>query len=184
MVRSRQSRIKNYFAENRLFTIRSIVAGVFAAVLLLAVARRLFYLQVVKVDYYHGLSRGNSIRNEPIPPSRGLILDRHGVVLADNMPAFNVELIREQVGDTKALDATLAQLVSIGLLRGEEVANIRRTILLHKVYESVPVKLLLNEEEMALFAVHRYQFSGVDIRTRLARHYPLGETAGHAIGYG
>jgi penicillin-binding protein 2 len=183
MVRSRQPRIKNYFAENRLFTIRSIVAGVFAAVLLLAVAGRLFYLQVIKYDYYHGLSQGNSIRTEPIPPSRGLILDRHGVVLADNMPAFNIELVREQVGDNKALDATLAQLVSIGLLRSEEVGNIRRTVLLHKVYESVPVKLLLNEEEMARFAVHRYQFAGVDIRARLARHYPLREMGVHAIGY-
>jgi penicillin-binding protein 2 len=183
MVRSRQSRIKNYFAENRLFTIRSIVAGVFAAVLLLAVAGRLYYLQVVKFDYYSSLSQGNSIRTEPIPPSRGLILDRHGVVLADNLPAFNIELVREQVGDNKALDATLAQLVSVGLLRTEEVSNIRRTVLLHKVYESVPVKLLLNEEEMARFAVHRYQFAGVDIRARLARHYPLREMGVHAIGY-
>jgi penicillin-binding protein 2 len=183
MARISQSRIKNYFAENRLFTIRSIIAGVFAAVLLLAVAGRLFYLQVVKFDYYHGLSQGNSIRTEAIPPSRGLILDRHGVVLADNMPAFNVELVREQVGDSKALDATLAQLVSIGLLRNEEVSNIRRTVLLHKVYESVPVKLQLNEEEMARFAVHRYQFAGVDIRARLARHYPLREMGVHAIGY-
>src|ERR1700720_684598 len=183
MVRGRQSRIKNYFAENRLFTIRSIVAGVVAAVLLLTVAGRLFYLQVLKYDYYANLSQGNSIRTEPIPPSRGLILDRHGVVLADNLPAFNVELVREQVGDNKALDATLAQLVSVGLLRNEEVGNIRRTVLLHKVYESVPVKLLLNEEEMARFAVHRYQFSGVDIRARLARHYPLREMGVHAIGY-
>src|ERR1700735_3468331 len=183
MVRSRQSRIKNYFAENRLFTIRSIVAGVFAAVLLLAVAGRLFYLQVLKYDYYHNLSQGNSIRTEPIPPSRGLILDRHGVVLADNLPAFNVELVREQVGDNKALAVSLAQLVDIVLLRSEEVGNIRRTILLHKVYESVPVKLLLNEEEMARFAIHRYQFSGVDIRPRLARHYPLKEMGVHAIGY-
>jgi penicillin-binding protein 2 len=183
MVRSRQSRIKNYFAENRLFAIRSIVAGVFAAVLLLAVAGRLFYLQVVKFDYYHGLSQGNSIRTEPIPPSRGLILDRHGVVLADNMPAFNIELTREQVGDAKAIAATLAQLVSIGLLRADETNNIQRTILLHKVYESVPIKLSLNEEEMARFAVHRYQFSGVDIRARLARHYPLREMGVHAIGY-
>ncbi len=183
MVRSRQSRIKNYFAENRLFTIRSIVAGVFAAVLLVAVAGRLFYLQVIKGDYYKSLSQGNSIRTEPIPPSRGLILDRHGVVLADNMPAFNIELVREQVGDAKAVDATLAQLVSIGLLRSDEVSNIRRTILLHKVYESVPIKLSLNEEEMARFAVHRYQFAGVDIRARLARHYPLREMGVHAIGY-
>jgi penicillin-binding protein 2 len=183
MVRSRQARIKNYFAENRLFAIRSIVAGIIAGVLLLAVAGRLFYLQVLKHDYYSTLSQGNRIRTEPIPPSRGLILDRHGVVLADNLPAYQIELVREQVGDTKALDATLSLLAKIGLLRSEEVANTRRTILLHKVYESVPIKLQLNEQEMALFAVHRYQFSGVDIRTRLSRHYPLGETAVHAIGY-
>jgi penicillin-binding protein 2 len=183
MVRSRQARIKNFFAENRLFAIRSIVAGVIAGVLLLAVAGRLFYLQVLRHDYYSTLSQGNRIRTEPIPPSRGLILDRHGVVLADNLPAYQIELVREQVGDNKALDATLALLARIGLLRNEEIGSTRRTILLHKVYESVPIKLQLNEEEMALFAVHRYQFSGVDIRTRLARHYPLGETAVHAIGY-
>jgi penicillin-binding protein 2 len=183
MMRASQSRIKNYYAENRLFAVRSIVAGVIAAVLLLAVAGRLFYLQVLRHDYYASQSLGNSIRLEPIPPSRGLILDRHGVVLADNLPAFQIELVREQVGDRKALDATLSFLVEIGLLRREEIANIRRTILLHKVYESVPIKLQLNEEEMALFAVHRYQFAGVDIRTRLARHYPLGLMAVHAIGY-
>jgi penicillin-binding protein 2 len=183
MVRSRQARIKNFFAENRLFAVRSIVAGIIAGVLLLAVAGRLFYLQVLRHDYYSTLSQGNRIRTEPIPPSRGLILDRHGVVLADNLPAYQIELVREQVGDNKALDATLTLLARIGLLRSEEVGSTRRTILLHKVYESVPIKLQLNEEEMALFAVHRYQFSGVDIRTRLARHYPLGETAVHAIGY-
>lgn len=183
MVSSRQARIKNYFAENRLFTVRSIVAGVFAGVLLCAVAGRLFYLQVLKYEYYSTLSQGNRIRTEPIPPSRGLILDRHGVVLADNQPAFNIELVREQVGDIKALDATLKQLVGIDVLRMEDVAAIRRTILSHKVYESVPVKLQLNEQEMARFAVHRYQFSGVDIRPRLARHYPLKEMGVHAIGY-
>lgn len=183
MVRSRQSRIKNYFAENRLFAVRSIIAGLIAAALLLVVGSRLFYLQVLRHDYYSNLSQGNQIRTEPIPPSRGLILDRHGVVLADNLPAFQIELVRELVGNTKALDSTLGELVAIGLLRPEEITNIRRTVLLHKLYESVPIKLQLTEEEMAIFAVHRYQFSGVDIRTRLARHYPLGESAVHAIGY-
>jgi penicillin-binding protein 2 len=183
MVRMSRERIKNYWAENRLFAIRSIVAGVISGCLLLVVAGRLFYLQVLKHDYYSNLSIGNSIRTDPIPPSRGLILDRNGVVLAENQPAFQIELVREQVGDLKALDATLAALVHIGLLRSEEVANTRRIILLHKVYESVPIKFALSDEEMARFAVHRYQFSGVDIRARLARHYPLGMTAVHAIGY-
>jgi penicillin-binding protein 2 len=183
MMRARQSRIKNIWAEKQLFVVRGIVAAVIAALLLLAVAGRLFYLQVLKHEYYATLSQGNRIRTEPVPPSRGLILDRHGVVLADNLPAFQIELVREQVGDNKALDAALTQLTGIGLLRREDVSNIKRTILLHKVYESVPIKLQLNDEEMALFAVHRYQFSGVDIRTRLARHYPLREIAVHAIGY-
>ncbi|MGA2343950.1 MAG: penicillin-binding protein 2 [Steroidobacteraceae bacterium] len=183
MVSRRRAQIKNSFAENRLFTIRSVIAGVFAAVLLLAVAGRLFYLQVLKYEYYSELSQGNRIRNEPIPPSRGLILDRNGLVLADNAPAFNLELVREQVGDNKALDAALAQLVGIGVLRAEEVSAVRRTILSHKVYESVPVKIQMDEEEMARFAVHRFQFAGVDIHPRLARHYPLKEIGVHAIGY-
>jgi penicillin-binding protein 2 len=183
MVTSRRAQIKNSYAENRLFTIRSIIAGVFAAVLLLAVAGRLFYLQVLKYEYYSELSQGNRIRNEPIPPSRGLILDRNGRVLADNAPAFNLELVREQVGDAKAMDATLAQLVGIGVLRAEEVGAVRRTILSHKIYESVPIKIAMDEQEMARFAIHRFQFSGVDIHPRLARHYPLKEIGVHAIGY-
>src|SRR6202790_2340652 len=130
MVRSRQGRIKNYFAENRLFAVRSVIAGLVAGALLIGVGARLFYLQVLRHDYYSNLSQGNRIRTEPIPPSRGLILDRHGVVLADNLPAFQIELVREQVGDSQALDAALAQMASIGLLRREEVPNIKRTILL------------------------------------------------------
>jgi penicillin-binding protein 2 len=148
-----------------------------------SVAGRLFYLQVLRYQYYSELSQGNRIRTEPIPPSRGLILDRNGLVLADNAPAFNLELVREQVGNMKAVDATLAQLVGIGVLRAEEVNAIHRTIQSHKVYESVPIKLQMDEEEMARFAVHRFQFSGVDIHPRLARHYPLKEVGVHAIGY-
>ena len=78
---------------------------------------------------------------------------------------------------------TLAQLVGIGVLRAEEVSAMHRTILSHKVYESVPIKLQMDEEEMARFAIHRFQFSGVDIHPRLARHYPLKEIGVHAIGY-
>lgn len=176
-------RIKDHWAEQRIFTLRSIIAGVLVVVLLLTVAGRLFYLQVLRYDYYAELAQGNRVRTEPVPPSRGLILDRHGIVLAENRPAYQIEVVREQVGDTKALDAALAQLTSIGLLRREDVPNIRRTVLLHKVYESVPIKLQLSEDEMALFAVHRWQFTGVDIRARLARYYPLKHIAVHAVGY-
>jgi penicillin-binding protein 2 len=179
----RRVRIKDHWGEQRIFTLRSIVAGVMVAALLLTVAGRLFYLQVLRHDYYAELSQGNRVRTEPIPPSRGLILDRHGVVMADNMPSFQLELVREQVGGPPELDAALARLVAIGLIDPEDVASIKRSIFSHRVYESVPIKLALDDEEMARFAIHRYEFTGVDIRTRLSRHYPFGPVAVHAIGY-
>ncbi|MGO9515364.1 MAG: penicillin-binding protein 2 [Steroidobacteraceae bacterium] len=179
----RRVRIKDHWAEQRIFTIRGIVAGIVIGVLLLTVAGRLFYLQVIKYDYYAELSQGNRVHTDPIPPSRGLIFDRNGVVLADNLPAFQLELVREQVGGTQELDAALARLVAIGLLDAEELSSIKRTILSHHVYESVPIKLALDDDEMARFAVHRYEFTGVDIRPRLSRHYPFGPMAVHALGY-
>lgn len=179
----RRVRIKDHFAEQRIFTIRSIVAGCIVAGLLLTVASRLFYLQVMRHAYYSELSQGNRVHIDPIPPSRGLILDRHGVVLAENLPAFQLELVREQVGTPAQVDASLARLVAIGLLDAEEIGSIKRTILSHHVYESVPIKLQLSDEEMALFAVHRHEFTGIDIRTRLSRHYPFGPMAVHALGY-
>jgi penicillin-binding protein 2 len=179
----RRVRIKDHWAEQRIFAIRGIVAGVIVAVMLLTVAVRLFYLQVLRHEYYADLSQGNRVRTDPIPPSRGLIFDRHGVVMAENLPAFQLELVREQVGGPPEIDAALARLVAIGLLDREEIGGIKRTILSHHVYESVPVKLQMDDEEMALFAVHRYEFTGVDIRTRLSRHYPFGPIAVHALGY-
>jgi penicillin-binding protein 2 len=179
----RRVRIKDHWAEQRIFSIRSIVAGVLVAVSLLTVAGRLFYLQVLRHEYYAELSQGNRVRIDPIPPSRGLILDRRGVVLAENLPAFQLELVREQVGKEPAVDAALAQLVAIKLLEKEDVSSIKRSIMSHKIYESVPIRLQLNEDEMARFALHRHEFTGVDIRTRLTRHYPFGPVAVHAIGY-
>ena len=179
----RRVRIKDHFGEHRIFAMRSIVAAVFVSLLLLTVASRLFFLQVLRHDYYAQLSQGNRVRTDPIPPSRGLIFDRHGVVLAENLPAFQLELVREQVGGTPQIDGTLARLVDIGLLDPEDVNSIKRTILSHHVYESVPIKLQLDDEEMARFAVHRFEFTGVDIRTRLSRHYPFGPMAVHALGY-
>lgn len=179
----RRVRIKDHWAEQRIFTLRGIVAGALVGVLLLTVASRLFYLTVLRHEYYAELSQGNRVRTEPIPPSRGLILDRHGVVMAENLPAFQLELVRELVGGMPDLNAALAHLVAIGLLEADDIGSIRRTILSHHVYESVPIKLQLDDQDMARFAVHRHEFTGVDIRARLSRHYPFGPMAVHALGY-
>ena len=120
----RRVRIKDHWGEQRIYTVRSIVAAVIVGLLLMTVGARLFYLQVLKHEYYAELSQGNRVRTDPIPPSRGLIFDRHGVVLAENLPAFQLELVREQVGGPAEIDATLKRLIAIRLLDPDELNSI------------------------------------------------------------
>jgi penicillin-binding protein 2 len=177
---ARHSRLKDHVAEQRMFG-RRIVAASFVIFLLLgALGTRLFYLQIVRHDYFSELSQGNRIRIDPLPPPRGLILDRHGEPLALNRPAYQLELIREQIPD---LDDTLARLVALQLLATEDVERLRKTILARRAFDAVPIRLQLSEEELARFAVHRPDFPGVEIRPRLTRFYPNGGTAVHALGY-
>ena len=106
-------RIKDQWNEQRIFTQRTLGAVVVIAVLVLTLLGRLSYLQVLRHDYYVELSQGNRVRLDPIPASRGLIFDRNGKVLADNEPAYQLELIREQVPD---LNDTLRRLAALGLI--------------------------------------------------------------------
>ena len=172
--------IKDQWSEQKLFEQRSIAAGVVILVLSAALIARLAWLQVYKHDYFTELSQGNRVRNEPIPASRGIIYDRNGVILAENRPAFQLELVREQVTN---LDKTLARLVQLHLLRADELDETKRIIRSRRGFDSVPIRLRLSDEEIGRFAVHRYEFQGVDIRTRLSRYYPRGELGAHALGY-
>jgi penicillin-binding protein 2 len=120
------------------------------------------------------------VRVEPLPAQRGLILDRKGLVLAENRPAFQLELVRERVPD---VDATLNRLIEIGVLPLDDLDETRKLVKSRRSFESVPIRLRLTDEEIARFAVHRFEFPGVDIATRLTRFYPHGEHAVHALGY-
>ncbi len=175
--------IKDNWGEQRLFEGRIYVAAALAAALAIALIGRLAYLQIIRFDYYTELSQGNHVRIEPLPAARGVIYDRNGAVLAENRPAYQLELIREQVGNEKALRATLDQLVRLKLLDREEIADLLRTIRSRREFDTVPLRLRLSDEEIARFALRRFEFRGVDIRTRLARYYPNGELAVHALGY-
>jgi penicillin-binding protein 2 len=101
-------------------------------------------------------------------------------VLADNEPAYQLELIREQVPD---LDDTLRRLAVLNLIDPEEVEDTRHMILSRRSFDNVPVRLRLTDEEIGRFAVHRYEFPGVDLATRQTRHYPYGQLGVHALGY-
>jgi penicillin-binding protein 2 len=173
-------RIKDHWNEQRIFSQRTLGAFVIIAVLVMTLIGRLTYLQVVRHDYYVNLSQGNRVRLDPIPASRGLIRDRNGVLLADNEPAYQLELIREQVPD---LNDTLKRLSALGLIDSDAIEDTRRVIFSRRSFDVVPVRLRLNDEEIGRFAVHRYQFPGVDLATRQTRHYPFGELGVHALGY-
>lgn len=173
-------RLKNLWQEQRLFEQRALVAAVLIGLLTLTLIGRLAVLQILRHDYYTELSQGNRVRIEPLPASRGVILDRNGEILAENLPAYQLELVREE---TPNLDAALRGLVRLGLLAADELDDTQRLIASRRSFEGVPIRLRLSEEEVARFAVHRFEFPGVDIRTRLARSYPHGEMAVHALGY-
>jgi len=176
----RRVRIKDDALEQRIHFQRSLVAvGIVAAIALL-LAGRAYWLQVTQHQHYLELSQGNRARIEPLPPNRGIIFDRAGRVIAENTPAYQLEILREQAGD---LEDTLSRLVRFGLLDAGDVARVRQLVLARRSFEAVPFLLQLDDEEIARYAVHRHELPGVLLETRMARHYPYGTAGAHALGY-
>jgi penicillin-binding protein 2 len=173
-------RIKDHWREQRLFDQRSLICAAIMGLATVGLITRLFVLQVSHHGYYSELSQGNRVRTEPIPAARGLILDRNGEVVAGNQPAYQLELVPEEVPD---VDKTLAALVQLNLIRAEDVDEIERTIDSSRVFDSVPIRLRMSDEDVARFAVRRFEFPGLDIKTRQTRWYPNGDLAVHALGY-
>ena len=173
-------RIKDHWREQRLFERRSLACALIMGLATVGLIMRLLVLQVMRHDYYAELSQGNRVRTEPLPAARGLILDRHGELIAGNQPAYQLELVPEEVPD---VGKTLASLVQLNLIHAEEVAEIERTIDSSRTFDSVPILLRMSDEDVARFAVHRFEFPGLDIKTRQTRWYPNGSLAVHALGY-
>jgi penicillin-binding protein 2 len=176
----RSVRIKDHWGEQRLFVGRVIFALVALVAMTGIVGARLFWLQVVRHSYYADLSQGNRVRTDPLPPDRGVIYDRHGIVIAENRPAYQLELTPEQVGNTPD---TLQRLAAIGLLEKEQLPALERLIKGSRPFQAIPLRLSLSDDEIGRFAVHQHEFAGVEIATRLARWYPFGASAVHALGY-
>ncbi len=176
----RRVRIKDDALEQRMFLQRSLLAAGIVAVLALLLSGRAYWLQVVQHAHYAELSLGNRARIEPLPPNRGVIYDRGGRVIAENTPAYQLELLREQAGD---LEGTLSRLTRFGLLDPADVARVRQLVLSRRSFEAVPFLLQLDDEEIARYAVHRHELPGVLLETRMARHYPYGPIGAHALGY-
>ena len=172
--------IKDTRGESALFRRRAVVGFVLIVLGLLALLSRFAYLQVVRHDEFATRAQNNRVKPVAIPPARGLIYDRNGVLLADNVPAFRLEVVPEQVRDMPALLAQLGTVVPLG---SDELDTFRKQLRQSARFESVPLKVHLTEDEIARFAVNRWRFPGVDVVPHLIRHYPLGEQFAHVVGY-
>ena len=172
--------IKDLIQEIHLFKFRSLFSAIVCIVLIGLLLSRLLYLQVLEHEHFETLSDKNRVRLKAVPPKRGLIFDRRGVVLAENRPAFRLELIPEEVED---MEGTLEALGEIVVISESELERFRSALRRHRSFEAIPLRTKLNEEEVARLAVNQHRFPGMEINAGLSRHYPLGKRAVHAIGY-
>ena len=166
--------------EKRQFTRRTLLAGAGVLVIMGLLGGRMGQLQVAGHQRYATLSQANRVKLVPIPPNRGLIYDRNGIVLAENRPNFQLLLTPEQVPD---MDATLAGLGEILEINDAEMDRFEGLRARSRRFEALPLKVRLTDREVAAFAANRHRFPGVEVEARLSRHYPHGAHAAHAIGY-
>ncbi|MDJ0881845.1 MAG: penicillin-binding protein 2 [Gammaproteobacteria bacterium] len=175
-----REQLKDNYQETRLIQRRLIVSAIIVLVLMSIVLGRMYVLQVVEHDHFSTLSNSNRVRLKALPPTRGLIYDRNGVVLADNLPAYRLEIVREQMDD---LEQVLQELSSLVEISEQDVKKFRLASKRRRPFESVPLLFNLTDDEVALLAVNLHRFKGVEINARLTRNYPLGKHAVHALGY-
>ncbi|GGB60849.1 penicillin-binding protein 2 [Shewanella inventionis] len=170
----------DHAAEAALFKRRALFTFICVFVLLCVLFSNLYHLQVVSYKDYETRSNDNRIRVVPTAPSRGLIYDRHGVLLAENQPYYSLELIPEKVSD---INATLDELNTLIALTPEERENITELLKFHRRFKPLTIKNKLTEEQVATFSVNQHKFPGLYVEAGLKRHYPYNELMTHVLGY-
>ena len=176
----RLAELKDHERELHRFQLRVAIAGIAVLLAFGLLLARMFYLQVVQHDYYQTKAEDNRITIVPIAPPRGLILDRGGAVLARNDSGYTLEISPSRVNDLGDTIDLLSKIVTIG---SRDIARFKKLLAETRSADSLPIRTRLSDEEVARFAVNRFRFPGVDIRARLFRSYPLGDSASHVIGY-
>ncbi|QIA62713.1 penicillin-binding protein 2 [Vibrio astriarenae] len=179
MLRKR-SKIRDYREESRLFKARAVTAFIVIIASMCVLLANLYHIQVNQYQDYKTRSNDNRIKVVPIAPNRGLIYDRNGVLLAENRPVFNLEIIPEQVKD---MSATIEGLRGILTITDERVERFERDRRRTRRFNAIPLLTQLTEEQVATFSVHQHKFPGVNVNATLKRHYPYGEILTHVIGY-
>ncbi len=172
--------IKDTRQEAALFVRRAVTGFALIVLALVALGGRFWYLQIDRHEEFQARSDSNRVLTRPLAPARGLIYDRNGVLLAENVAAFRLEVIPEQVADMDALLADLRETIGI---HDDDITRFKALRKGSRPYRSLPLRLKLSEEEIARFAVSRWRFPGVDVVPYLTRFYPKGKDLGHLVGY-
>ncbi len=172
--------LKDPYLESRTYGARTVFLLILVLLLVGILFARYFSLQISQYEIYRTESDRNRVQLQSLPPKRGLIYDRNGVLLAENRPSFVLSLVLERVPD---LDETLTLLADMVALSPSELEKFESRSRRRKPYEAVPLHFRLTERERALLAVNRYRLPGVVVDAQLLRHYPQGELFSHALGY-
>jgi penicillin-binding protein 2 len=174
-------RFKDYSQESRTFGVRVMLAFLLVLLLVAVLVARLYFLQVVQYDRYAAMSEDNRVHLQPVAPTRGLIYDRNGVLLAENRPSYSVTVLKEEVKDLEGTLGILEQLIPLSASELERFHKRYRQR--RRPFETVPVRFRLTEPEIARIAVNYHRLPGVQVEADLIRYYPYGEAVVHALGY-
>ena len=158
----------------RFFWATMIVIGVF-----FALVAHFWYLQIAKGDHFRQLSENNRIRVLDVPPSRGIIFDRNGVMLVSARPSFNLFVIPDDIQDWKELKSRLSRLLDVEPDQIEQRYSESRSGSL----KPIPIKMDLSRDELGLLETYKYLLPGIYVEVSPQRNYPLGVVAPHTIGY-
>lgn len=179
-MRQKRTQIRDHRAESALFYRRALVSFIGIAILVGLLLFNLFHIQVEQHQDYQTRSNDNRIKIVPVPPNRGLIYDRNGVILAENRPIYSLEITLEKVSE---LDQTFADLKQIMGITDEDITNFQKERRRTRRFKSVPILEHLNEKQVALFSVNQHRLPGVEVKAHLKRYYPYGDALTHVLGY-
>jgi penicillin-binding protein 2 len=173
--------ISDPHAERRMFQRRTWAMWVLMLIMMSTLIARMAYLQIDQHKTYTTLSDKNRVQLQPERPTRGLIYDRRGRLLAENRPSYSLTLVREQVVD---LEQTLAGLQSLIDLNDEDIERFySRLQQVSRPFQPITLKPRLSDEEIAILAVNQYFYPGIEVEAELVRYYPYGEATAHVLGY-
>ncbi|HDS1697762.1 MULTISPECIES: penicillin-binding protein 2 [Pseudomonas] len=178
---SQPIRLKDHEKDARLVRKRVVVGAVAIMLLVCVLIARLYYLQIIQYDYHSTLSENNRVHVQPIPPTRGLIFDRNGVIVADNRPSFSLSMTRERAGNWQEVLDTIVEVLD--LTADDRALFEKRMRQGRRPFEPVPILFELNEEQIARVAVNQFRLPGVEVVAQLVRHYPQGAHFAHSVGY-